>query len=354
MAKYHATERMRDLVNRGMDVVSGRAIQLGPRNFMASAYHALPVAITVEGANILTRSLMIFGQGAMRCHPYLYEELQCLQNEEEEEGLATFEPLLLRHLAQLGGNFARATWYGLSASRFSPVPADTTELSQRGYQRINQLSAALACCADVALGVLGGNLKRRELLSARLGDVHSELFIACSILKFHDSQPPSEAATEHASYALQRALHAAQEALLAFLANFPVRSLALLLRVVCLPLGRFASAPDDGQVRALGELIMQPNPVRTALAEYVYVSDDPQDAVGRLESTYRLLLEVDEAWQAFSRARSKGELAAATLDEALQEAVEKGIIRAEDAGPLAEYDARRYDCLLTDHFESLG
>ncbi len=354
MAKYHATERMRDLVNHGMDVVSGRAIQLGPRNFMASTYHALPVAITVEGANILTRSLMIFGQGAMRCHPYLYDELQCLQSEDEEEGLATFEPLLLRHLAQLGGNFARAAWYGLTASRFSPVPADTTELSRRGYQRINQLSAALACCADVALGVLGGDLKRRELLSARLGDVHSELFIACSILKFHDSQAPSEAATEHASYALRRALHAAQEALLAFLANFPVRSLAVLLRVVCLPLGRFASAPDDEQVRTLGELIMQPNPVRTALAEYVYISDDPEDAVGRLETTYRILLEVDDAWQAFCRARSKGELQAGTLEEALQEAVEKGIIRAEDAEPLAAYDARRYDCLLTDNFEKLG
>lgn len=354
MAKYHTTERMRKLVNHGMDVVSGRAIQLGPRNFMASTYHALPVAITVEGANILTRSLMIFGQGAMRCHPYLYEEMQCLQREDEQQGLDAFEPLLLKHLAHVGGNFARVVWYGLTASRFSPVPADTSELSRRGYQRINQLSAALACCADVALGVLGGDLKRRELLSARLGDMHSELFIACSILKFHDCQPSSEAATAHAGYALQRALNAAQEALLAFLANFPVRWLAGLLRVICLPLGRFANAPDDEQVRALGDLIMEPNPVREALAEYVYVSDDPQDAVGRLETTYRMLLEVDDAWQAFSRARNKGELQATALEEALQEAVEKGIIRAEDAGPLSEYDARRYDCLLTDHFESLG
>ena len=353
MAKYHATERMRLLVNHGMDVVSGRAIQLGPRNFMASAYHALPVAITVEGANILTRSLMIFGQGALRCHPYLFDEMLSLQRDDEQAGVDEFEPLFLKHLGHVGNNFSRLLLYGVTASRFSETPGQASRFSKRWYQRINQLSAALAMCADVALAVLGGDLKRRELLSARLGDVHSELFIACSILKYHDSTAPSGAATRHAEYALRQSLSAAQQSLAAFCRNFPLRSLARVLHFVCLPPGSTVQSPDDEQIRELGDLILEPNPVREALANMVYVSSDPEDAVGRLETTYQMLLDVDDAWQAFSRARSKGELASLELGGALEEAAEKGIISAEDVAVLAAYDARRYDCLLTDHFDEL-
>jgi acyl-CoA dehydrogenase len=353
MAKYHATERMRHLVNRGMDVVSGRAIQQGPRNFLAANYHALPVAITVEGANILTRSLMIFGQGAMRCHAYLFDEMQTLEYDDEEAGLDAFEPLFQQHLGQIGRNFARLVWFGLTVSRISSTPGEASDFSRRWYQRINQLSAALATCSDVSLGVLGGDLKRRELLSARLGDVHSELFIACSVLKYHDSGPASEEATAHAEYAVRRSLHTAQRALAAFCRNFTMPWLGRLLQLLCLPPGSGVAAPSDDQVRELGELIMQPNPVRNSLAQYVYVSRDPEDAVGRLQTTYELLLQVDKAWQAFARARDKGEIEADSLQAALREAADKGIIAESDIEPLAEYDIRRYDCVLTDNFEKL-
>tara|TARA_R110001599_G_C12264508_1_gene660725 strand:+ start:1096 stop:3498 length:2403 start_codon:yes stop_codon:yes gene_type:complete len=350
MAKYHATERMRQLVNHAMDVVSGRAIQLGPRNFTASAYHALPVAITVEGANILTRSLMIFGQGSVRCHPYLFDEMQTLQNPDETAGVDAFEPLFLQHLGHVMGNFARLLVYGFSASRFSPVPADASEFSERWYQKINQLSAALAMCSDVALAVLGGDLKRRELLSARLGDVHSELFIACSILKYHDSSPRSAAATSHANFALRRSLSSAQQALSAFCSNFPWRWLGGLLRLLCLPPLSTVPAPDDSQLRELGELIMEKNPVREALAALVYVSADPADSVGRLEATYQMLLTVDKPWQAFLRARSDGKFDQDSLEGALKEAAADNIITDAEIALLLDYDARRHDCLLTDHF----
>lgn len=354
MAKYHATERMRQLVNHGMDVVSGRAIQLGPRNFLASNYHALPVAITVEGANILTRSLMIFGQGALRCHPYLFEEMQCLQQQDEQVGIDAFEPLFLAHMAHVAGNVSRLVFAALSRSRSLPAPAAASRFSTPWYRRIGQLSAALASCADVALAVLGGDLKRSELLSARLGDVHSELFIACGILRYHDTGAHSAAATAHADYAVRRSLNAAQGALSAFCDNFPVRWLGGMLKILCLPPGSAVRAPDDDAVRSLGDLIMEPNPVRDALAAMVYVSDDPNDAVGRLESTYNLLLQVDEAWQAFARARGKGEVEAVDTADALEEAARKGIIDRAEIAALAEYDARRHDCLLTDDFEQLG
>jgi acyl-CoA dehydrogenase len=320
---------------------------------MASAYHALPVAITVEGANILTRSLMIFGQGALRCHPYLFDEMQALQDSDEQAAIDTFEPLFLGHLGHVASNFSRLLLYGITASKLSEMPAGATNVSKRWYQRINQLSAALAVCADVALGVLGGDLKRRELLSARLGDVHSELFIACSILKYHDSEPRCDAATEHAEYALHQSLNRAQSALAAFCRNFPVRWLGHVLRFICLPPGSAVPPSDDNKIRRLGDLILEPNPVRAALAEKVYLSSDPTDAVGRLETTYQMLLEIDDAWQIFSRAYSKGELGSTDLDTALHEAAKKGLITAEQIPALAEYDARRHDCLLTDHFEEL-
>ncbi|MFT7305330.1 MAG: acyl-CoA dehydrogenase [Candidatus Azotimanducaceae bacterium] len=355
IAKYHATERMRQIVNHSMDVVGGRAIQLGPRNFLAIMYHTMPVAITVEGANILTRSLMIFGQGSMRCHPLLFEEVQALQLDDNQAGLAAFEPLLLAHLGHSSSNAARTLVYGFSGGRGNPLPADTDAFSKPWHEKINHLSAALATCSDVALGSLGGGIKRRELLSARLGDIHSELLIACSIIKYRSSQEQSEANDAHARYALQRSLHCAQKALLAFCDNFPQRWLGIILRLLCLPTGQRYKAPDDKQIRLLGKLIMEPNPVRQAIKQYVFLSDNPQDAVGRVETTYQALLKVDPAWQAFSRARSKGELgdALADLDSALKEAVRQGVISESDVQLLKDYDQLRYDCVLTDDFDKL-
>lgn len=355
MAKYHSTERMRSMVNHAMDVVGGRAIQLGPRNFLAIMYRTTPVAITVEGANILTRSLMIFGQGSMRCHPMLFEELEALQQEDEQAGLNAFEPLLMAHLGHTSSNIARTLVYGLTCGLRSPLPDDSDNFSTPWYKKINHLSAVLATCSDVALGTLGGGIKRNELLSARLGDIHSELLIACSILKYRDAQQQSEANDAHALYALQRSLNNAQKALLDFCENFPQRGLGIMLRMLCLPLGRKYKAPNDKQIRLLGTLIMEPNPVREALKQYVFISNDPEDAVGRVETTYQMLLEIDTSWQAFSRARRKGKLgdASTSLDSALEEAVRQGIIPEADVIPLKEYNQRRYDCVLTDHFEKL-
>lgn len=353
MAKYHATERMRRLVNHAMDVTGGRGIQMGPRNFLAAGYRALPVAITVEGANILTRSLMIFGQGAIRCHPYLFDEMETLSTENRASGVAAFEPLLLQHAGHVASNLVRVLLCGFTGARFTAVPADADQFSRRWYQRINHLSAALATAGDTALGVLAGDLKRRELLSARLGDVHSQLFIACSILKYRGTQPRSPSADAHASFALQQSLYTAQQALLVFCDNFRPRWLGVSLRLVCLPLGRAFPTPNDASITRLGAEIMEPGPVRKAMAAHVYLSDNPEDAVGRVETTYQMLLTVDKAFQAFQRAWDKGELGADTLEDALAEAVARKVIREEDVEPLRVYDARRRDCVLTDHFETL-
>jgi len=354
MAKYHATEIMRRLINHSMDIVGGRAIQMGPRNFLAFPYQSIPVAITVEGANILTRSLMIFGQGAIRCHPYLFEEMQAMQNPDKDAAVQQFDGLFIRHLGHVFGNLVRTILNGFTRGRFGgTLPANADRFSTRWYQRINWLSAALAVTSDFALAILGGNLKRRELLSARLGDVHSQLFIACSILKFHSSHIRSHAEDVHAEYALQLALYKAQEALIEFHQNFPVRIVSGILKFLTFPLGRIVHKPSDELIRELGDLIMEDNPVRQHLAQYVYVTLDPEDSAGRVESTYQLLLALGPVWHTFLRAQHTGKVQGATLDERLNDAVSKNIIQQSDVAKILEYDARRFDCLLTDAFDSL-
>lgn len=353
MAKYHATELMRVSVEHSMDVVGGRAIQKGPRNFLVASYHSVPVAITVEGANILTRSLMIFGQGAMRCHPYLYEEMLALEASDSAAALKKFDALFIKHLGHVANNGLRMLLLGVLGGRFSQVPANADDFSRRWYQRINQLSAAFAVFSDVALAVLGGNLKRRELLSARLGDVHSQLFIASAILKFHSAHPRTRAEDAHAEYSLTQAFYTAQQALSDFADNFPARLLAKLLRFIAMPCGRVVNKPNDNLIRELGDLIMEDNPVRQLLGNYVYVSQAPEDAAGRVESTYQLLLALGPVWSAFARAKNSGKLQGASAAEQVNDAVTKQIISADDAARVLEYDTRRFDCLQTDAFDKL-
>jgi acyl-CoA dehydrogenase len=353
MAKYHATELMRKSVEHSMDIVGGRAIQKGPRNFLVASYHSVPVAITVEGANILTRSLMIFGQGAMRCHPFLFEEMLTMELKNGDEGLKKFDKLFISHLGHIANNMLRTKLLGFVGGRFSSVPANADDFSKRWYQRINLLSAALASMSDIALGVLGGNLKRRELLSARLGDVHSQLFIASALLKFHSAHPRSRAEDAHAEYALTRALYIAQEALRDFSDNFPLRSVAKIIRFLAMPFGSIVNKPNDNLIRELGDLIMEENPVRQLLGQYVYVSHDPEDAYGRVESTYQSLLSLGPVWHAFLKAKHTGKIVGATTEELAKDAAAKNIIQPQDVARIIDYDARRFDCLITDAFDKL-
>jgi acyl-CoA dehydrogenase len=351
MAKYHATEMMRKSVEHSMDIVGGRAIQQGPRNFLVYSYHSVPVAITVEGANILTRSLMIFGQGAMRCHPYLFNEMQAMQDEDQARGIKTFDKLFTQHLGHVFSNIVRTKLLGLTRGHFSSVPANADDFSARWYQRINLLSASFASMSDIALAVLGGNLKRRELLSARLGDIHSQLFIACSILKYHSAHPRTRAEDVHAEYAITTALNKAQQALIEFADNFPVGWVAKLVRFLTLPFGKIVLKPSDDLTRELGDLMLEDNPVRQHLAQYVYVSHDRNDAAGRVESTYQMLLALGPLWTTWLKNQNK--LSGANMTEKLQDAVSKNIIQPQDVTRLLEYDARRFDCILTDAFEKL-
>jgi acyl-CoA dehydrogenase len=183
--------------------------------------------------------------------------------------------------------------------------------------------------------------------------VHSQLFIACSILKYHSAHVRSRAEDAHAEYALTLALYKAQEALLDFYANFPVRTVACVLQAFTFATGRLIKKPSDQLIRELGDLIMEDNPVRQNLGQFVYLDPNPEGATGRVENTYQLLLELGPVWASFLRAQRTGAVQGATLTEQLQDAADKNIIQPSDISRLQEYDARRFDCVLTDEFDKL-
>ncbi|NHC02452.1 acyl-CoA dehydrogenase [Acinetobacter sp. 187] len=350
MAKYYATETMRKVVNHGMDVVGGRAIQMGPRNFIALNYQAIPVSITVEGANILSRSLMIFGQGSMRCHPYLFEELQLLQAEDKDSALKTFNEMLYKHLGYTFNRTARSFAYGYFGGS-STASALADDFSRPFYKTINRLSANFALTADMCLGLLAGDIKRKEMLSGRLADIHSYLFIATAILNFYEHGTQTEAEQAHAKLALQKALFNAQEAFYGLFDNFPIKLASGLIKFICFPLGRPVAKPNDALKLEVAEWMMKENAFRDQLKQHIFYSTDPNDVNGRMESTFLMLLGMEDVWNKFKKAESKGQFAGLTFEEHIQSALTSNFINQAEADQLTTYNAQRFDSMLTDIFD---
>lgn len=350
MAKYYATETMRKVVNHGMDIAGGRAIQLGPRNFLALTYQAIPIAITVEGANILTRSLMIFGQGSMRCHPYLFEELQLLQSEDKANAVQKFDDLLFKHLAYTFNRGAKSFAYGWTGGS-NDAPQSVDQFTASYYKTINRFSANFALVADMALGLLAGDLKRKEMLSGRLADIHAHLFISTAILKFYEAGQKTEAEQLHAKLALQKAFLNIQEAFWGLFENFPAKLPAAFVKWICFPFGRVISKPDDELKQQVAELMMQEHPFREQLKHHVFYSTKADDVTGRLEHTFQILRTLEPLWDKFKKAESKGKFKGLTFEENIEHATKEGFIAESEAQQLLQYNAIRFDSMLTDVFD---
>ncbi|RZH12761.1 acyl-CoA dehydrogenase [Acinetobacter pittii] len=350
MAKYYATETMRKVVNHGMDIAGGRAIQLGPRNFLALTYQAIPIAITVEGANILTRSLMIFGQGSMRCHPYLFEELQLLQSEDKNNSVKKFDDLLFKHLAYTFNRGARSFAYGWTGGS-SNAPQSADQFTASYYKTINRFSANFALVSDMSLGLLAGDLKRKEMLSGRLADIHAHLFISTAILKFYEAGQKTEAEQLHAKLALQKAFLNIQEAFSGLFENFPAKLPAAFVKWICFPFGRVISKPDDELKQQVAELMMQEHPFREQLKHHVFYSTKADDVTGRLEHAFQILRTLEPLWDKFKKAESKGKFTGLTFEENIAQAIKEGFISESEAQQLLQYNAIRFDSMLTDVFD---
>jgi len=329
VSKYHITERAREVINDAMDIAGGKGICMGPSNFLGAAYMQMPVSITVEGANILTRSLIIFGQGAIRAHPFVLKEIESARDTDERRGLATFEAALFGHVRFAMSNFARTFVAGITGSHFIGVHEGVAPETRRYYQRITRFASALAFLADVSMGTLGGALKRRESLSARLGDVLSMLYLASATLKRYEAEGRQAEDAPLMHWAVRDAMFKAQTALEGVITNFPNRFVAGLFRFVTFPLGRPYSVPSDALGHAVASLVVAPTAARDRLTAGMFLPKTDDDPVGLIEHALAATLESEPVDAKVRAAVKAGTIAA---QGAAGEPADAVLARAEAAG----------------------
>lgn len=346
--KYHCTELGRKVANDAMDVHGGKAIMMGPKNYLGRGYMATPIAITVEGANILTRSLIIFGQGAVRCHPYVLRELQAAEDSDTERGLIEFDDALFSHIGYAISNAARAFFLALTHAKFSRVPLNTP--TRRYYQNVNRYSAAFALTTDFAMLTLGGKLKIRELLSARLGDVLSCMYLASAVLKHFENQGRRASDLPLVEWSVRTLMYHAQEQLHSFLRNFPNRPVAFLLRTIIFPRGRTYSAPSDELGGKLVELITRTGEARERLSEQAYRELAEGSPLGLLEEALLLSEKHQPLEQKLKQARREGLIRSEYLGHQIDEAERAGVVTKAEAAALRDYHEKVRFLMSVDDF----
>jgi acyl-CoA dehydrogenase len=346
IVKYHTTERARKAVIDAMDVHGGKGIVLGPRNYLGRMYQGAPISITVEGANILTRSLIIFGQGSIRCHPYLLKEVQSVHDGDSARGLSQFDEALFGHIGFAISNFFRAAWLGFTGAKFVSAPfADETK---RYYQQMTRFSAVLAILSDIVLGILGGELKRRERISARLGDVLANLYLSSAVLKRFDDEGRKSEDLPLVMYALEDNLYQAQQAIFALLDNFPVGWLGSLLKAKFFPWGRPFKGPSDRLSHKVASMMMQPSETRSRLGEGIYLTPSEHNKVGQMERILEDLIASEAILAKLKDALDTKERDPLKLAEL---GLAAGVIQQDAADLVRRAELGRREVIAVDEFE---
>lgn len=348
IVKYQLTEGMRRIVNDGMDIQGGSGICLGPSNYIGRLYQIIPVSITVEGANILTRTMMIFGQGAVRCHPFIQNEINALNETDKNKALHDFDAVLWKHIRFFLNNLTRGTWLGLSNARFIATPGNKN--THRYYQQLTRLSTNFALVSDFALLTLGGSLKRKERISGRFADVLSHLYLCSCVLKHFENQGAQQDDLLLLHWACQYSLYRAQQSLLAVFWLLPSRIPSVLLRSAMFPLGKPYSPPQDQLIGKLAQLLLNDNPTRDRLTDGIYINDNPEDATGRIEVAFKAVLQAAPVEAKLHMAQKQGNLTKATLTRVLQEAIAANIISAAEAKLVSTAEDARRNAIQVDDF----
>jgi acyl-CoA dehydrogenase len=348
--KYQSTERLRRAVNDAMDLHGGKAICDGPSNYLQSAYQMVPIGITVEGANILTRSLITFAQGALRAHPYLYAEISAAQNPDRAKGLDDFERAFLAHVSFAVGNVFGALFHNLTGGLLGKVPADTGGTAE-WYRRHWRASRNFALVADLTVATLGGGLKIRQKITGRLADALSELyFVACTLKRFEDDGKP-EADLKIVALVCQNSLYRFQEALAGTIDNFPVAPVRWLMRWVVFPLGRPWRPASDRLGHDVVRMAIEPGDVRDRLTRHVFVSKDVNDPTGLLEVTLEKVVTAEPAERKLERAIREGTVRRFHGLDWIGEAAEKGVLTGEEAALLREVEELTARVIAVDDFD---
>jgi acyl-CoA dehydrogenase len=349
--KYHLTERGRECITHAMDVHGGKGIIMGPNNYLGRNWQGAPIFITVEGANILSRNLMIFGQGAIRCHPFVLKEMALAGRADQDQALHEFDTLLLKHIGFAVSNAASTFVLNLGFGHFERAPGDA--LSQGYYRALNRQAAAFALLADLSMMLMGGELKRRERLSARLGDVLSHLYLASAALKrYHDLDYP-----EHLQplfrWAMEESLGEAERALDELLSNFPNRLLGGLLRVIVFPFGRRHTGPSDALDAEVASVLgrAKGDPTLEELLAGCYRPQSADDAVGALQHASDLLLAAQPLHKKLRTALKAGELKPAPGQSLIDAALDAGVLQPAEAQTLHAAEAARRKVIDVDDFD---
>ncbi|MEZ8745136.1 acyl-CoA dehydrogenase FadE [Vibrio sp. 10N.261.49.A5] len=351
IVKYHCTHRGQRSIIDAMDIVGGKGICLGPSNFLARGYQGSPIAITVEGANILTRSMIIYGQGAIRCHPYVLNEMEAAYSE-SSDALDKFDSALAGHVSFTMSNLVRSLWFGLTDGRGSdaPTPSNKTDKqTQRYYQQLNRYSANLALLSDISMAVLGGSLKRRERLSARLGDILSQLYLGSATLKRFESEGSHAEDLPLVHWGMQDSLRQTEVAIDEFLANFPNPVIGRLLRVVLMPFGRIRRAPNDKLDSQVAQILQTPSETRSRIGRGQYLEATEYNPVGKIEKALEVILQAEPLFDKVCK-ETHQKRAFLRLDLVAQLGLEKGILTQEEANLLISAEEHRLYTINVDDF----
>lgn len=344
--KYELTERMRRVVNDGMDIQGGSGICLGPKNYLGRVYQVIPVSITVEGANILTRTMMIFGQGAVRCHPYIQTEMAAIA----EGNLEQFDKVFFQHIGFWGHNKAACLWLGLTNARFLATPGDKD--TKRYYRQIARLSVGFAFLADYALLTLGGALKRKERLSGRFADALANLYLCSCVLKHFENQGKQKDDLPLLHWACQESIYRAQQALADILTKLPFRSIACMLQALIFPFGKPNKPANDGLVQQCAALLLSDTPVRDRLTQGIYINNRPDDATGRIEVAFKAVLAAAPVEAKIKLAQKQKQLAKGDLSTLVAEALAKTIISKEEGQLITIAEQARLQAISVDDFSA--
>ena len=348
--KYHLTERGRECISHAMDVHGGKGIIMGPNNYLGRSWQGAPIFITVEGANILSRNLMIFGQGAIRCHPFVLKEMALAGREDRDQALHEFDDVLLKHIGFAVSNAASTFVLNLGLGRFEHAPGNT--LSQGYFRALNRQAAAFAMLADLSMMLLGGELKRRERLSARLGDVLSHMYLASAALKrYHDLDSP-EHLNPLFTWAMEESLGHAERALDELLKNFPSLTLGFLLRGVVFPFGRRHTGPSDALDAEVAAVLgrAKGDPTLEAVLAGCYRPQSADDPVGALQHASELLVAAQPLFKKLHQGLKSGQVKPAAGEHAIDAALSAGVLQPAEAQTLRDAEAARRTVIDVDDF----
>jgi len=353
IAKYHVTETARRVVTDAMDVVGGKGICMGPSNILGLVYQQMPIGITVEGANILTRSLILFGQGATRCHPFIQAEMRAAVDPDHARGLVDFDAAFWGHVRHTISNGTRALFHGLTGGRFAAGCPQAADEFQADYRRLSRISAAFAFVADVSMLTLGGGLKRREKLSARLGDILAQMFLSSCVLKRYETDGRIKEDADLVRWCLDDSMTAIRRAFQGVFVNFPSRPAAVVLKALLFPWGLPGHPSSDDTGHRIAQRLANPGAARDRLTGTCFVHDSEHDALGAIEHALHAMIAAEPIEAKIRAAEKQGIFEAdpmANVRDIARLAHQRGIISDVEFAQMMRRDELRDRVIHVDDF----